>query len=622
MLAPDNRTLYGEVLRPPAGYLLDQALATTYTLDFETALVVPATMAFHAAENRQDTLESPLALLEGLERLSSKIAIFCEAGRIKAMPKQGNRLTALLENTVTEVLAPRGGAFHPKLWVLRFAPIDTGPTFMRLALLSRNLTADQSWDLSLVLDGEETTKRNKANQPIMDLVAALPSLATGGGASAANRAISQSLTQSLSKTSWQHPEHILDISFAVNGITDAAWAPQMGRSVGIISPFVTDEALQALTEGAFEDQCYLWGRQDELSVLAPETLDKFEHVLVLDDMAETEDGEETTPDARTAHSRNSVPARGLHAKAFFTEHCYDRRWHTEVTIGSGNATRAALLPSKGDGTGTANVEVFATLSGLRRNLGRVQDQFSPDLIGRYLQDFMPHTSETTDTDAAVERTLDRLRKTLAQAGLTLRCSEVPGDRIALLLSSQTPLHVPETITLSVWPLIIGVDHSRTIRSLDQTDLPLCELALVDVTRWIGVRLEDKASGILQEFTLGTDLRDLPENRTAQILKSVIQNKSAFLNYIRLLLGDVSDAGKALMAAGSGGAGEGTFTTTQDRPLLEDLVRALSGDKKQLHEIERLMARLVDPDTGKSDVIPAEFQMLWASFRQVMESETT
>lgn len=107
-LDPENRALYAEILRAPAGYELDAAVATTYTLDFETALVVPATLAFHAAENRQETLDTPLALLEGLERLSERIAIFCEAGRIKAVPKGANRLTALLEDTVTEVTAPRG----------------------------------------------------------------------------------------------------------------------------------------------------------------------------------------------------------------------------------------------------------------------------------------------------------------------------------------------------------------------------------------------------------------------------------------------------------------------------------------------------------------------------------
>lgn len=58
-LDPENRALYAEILRAPGGFDLDAAVATTYTLDFETALVVPATLAFHAAENRQETLDTP-----------------------------------------------------------------------------------------------------------------------------------------------------------------------------------------------------------------------------------------------------------------------------------------------------------------------------------------------------------------------------------------------------------------------------------------------------------------------------------------------------------------------------------------------------------------------------------
>ena len=37
MLAPDNRALLLDALRPPPGYSLDRAVATTFTLDLETA---------------------------------------------------------------------------------------------------------------------------------------------------------------------------------------------------------------------------------------------------------------------------------------------------------------------------------------------------------------------------------------------------------------------------------------------------------------------------------------------------------------------------------------------------------------------------------------------------------
>jgi len=141
-----------------------------------------------------------------------------------------------------------------------------------------------------------------------------------------------------------------------------------------------------------------------------------------------------------------------------------------------------------------------------------------------------------------------------------------------------------------------------------------------VTRWIGVRIVDEATGLEQHFTLGTDIIDLPDARTAEILRALIENREKFLQYIRLLLGDVSEAAKALFAAGQGGSLAGTFSSGRDAPILEDMVRALAGDGRQLRDIERLVTRLSDPDTGQSDVIPEEFLHLWETFRAVMPEE--
>ena len=132
-LHPDVRSLYGGSLRPPPGTVFDAGVATTFTLDIETALAVPVTLALFASEDRDELLKSPLALLEGLERTADRLAIFCEAGRIQAQPAPQSRLCTLLERLITEVAAPRGGSFHPKLWVLRYRPLETGePTRIRL----------------------------------------------------------------------------------------------------------------------------------------------------------------------------------------------------------------------------------------------------------------------------------------------------------------------------------------------------------------------------------------------------------------------------------------------------------------------------------------------------------
>ncbi|MCV2890664.1 phospholipase D family protein [Ruegeria aquimaris] len=599
-LDPENRALYGEILRPPAGCEVDAAVATTYTLDFETALVVPATLAFHAAETRAQTLDTPLALLEGLERLASRIAIFCEAGRIRAMPKEGNRLTALLEETVTEVLAPEGGAFHPKLWLLRFRPVTgEGPARLRLALLSRNLTTDTSWDMSLCLDGAVGEANINGNAPLVTLLTELPNLASGRPTPTRVKTMVASLATDLARAEWEYPENIRKICFAVNGLGGKVWKPRVGRTLGIVSPFVTDGALSALSARVLPENAILLGRSEEMALLKPETLARFEQCLTLDEMAETEDGEETED------AQGPVPAHGLHAKVFLTEN----HSSTEITIGSGNATTAALI----DGS---NVEVFATLSGYTRHLGTVADQLAEDLLGRFLRPFrQDHTPETPGEDAAARR-LDLLRRKLAEAAPELRCVET-GELVRLHLSTGTPVHLPDGITLSVWPLMAGRMHATSLPLVDCAERALMPLPLRDVTRWIGVLLRDEETGLEQSFTLGTTLKDLPDRRSSEILRSFIENRETFLRYIRLLLGDVSAATQALFAAGKGGKLDGVFGTERDSPILEDMVRALSGDGRQLRDIERLVRRLAGPDSDETDVIPREFLTLWETFRQVL-----
>lgn len=179
-LDPETRLLYGESLQAPPGHRFDGGVATTFSMDFETALAVPVSLALFAAENRDEILSHPIALLEGAERIAGRLAVYVDAGQIHAQSGLGNRLCSLLERTVVEVQAPRGGSFHPKLWALRFSPLlGDGPTLMRLLILSRNLTRDRSWDAIVSLDGERGRRPVAANNALRDLVAALPGMAVG-----------------------------------------------------------------------------------------------------------------------------------------------------------------------------------------------------------------------------------------------------------------------------------------------------------------------------------------------------------------------------------------------------------------------------------------------------------
>lgn len=70
---PENRELYTTLMRSPDGYRFDHAVATTYSLDFETALAIPIAVVFRDAENRDEMMRSPLALLQSVEWMAGRI---------------------------------------------------------------------------------------------------------------------------------------------------------------------------------------------------------------------------------------------------------------------------------------------------------------------------------------------------------------------------------------------------------------------------------------------------------------------------------------------------------------------------------------------------------------------
>lgn len=128
MLAPDDRAVLLDLLRPPPDMKLDVAVATTFTLDLEAALVAPlAFVAFDVAGPGD-----PIAVLEAVRSVASRLTVFCQAGETRA-PHTASDLFAFLEPVVHEVRRPRTGhLFHPKLWLLRYVGVDDSESIRML----------------------------------------------------------------------------------------------------------------------------------------------------------------------------------------------------------------------------------------------------------------------------------------------------------------------------------------------------------------------------------------------------------------------------------------------------------------------------------------------------------
>ncbi|MEQ1713461.1 MAG: phospholipase D family protein, partial [Hyphomicrobium sp.] len=402
-----------------------------------------------AAENRDSILKHPLALLEGAERIAGRLVVFADAGHLHAQSRPHSRLCTLLERIIVEVAAPRDGAFHPKMWALRYRPTRAEePTLLRLLVLSRNLTRDRSWDISLRLDGELTRRPDSKNRPLFDLLTRLPDLAVAGISDEA-RALTAEIAEGVRRAKWTMPDGFEDVTFALNGFGGKIWQPAACARLGVISPFCDTDALKLLAGLPTAEKPIIISRPDQLACVDTATLDSFERVSVLDEMAVTEDGEEVS----------ASELQGLHAKAFIAE----IGWDTILTIGSGNATRPALISGN-------NVELFASLQGKRSRVGSIEQIMGSKGFGRLTRAFV--ASELDPVDPAVvtaEALLDDARRALCRGALRLRCERLEREDAGehpwrVLLTPSGPVSLKGIGSLSAWPITRGDGHACEVLS--------------------------------------------------------------------------------------------------------------------------------------------------------------
>ena len=604
-LDPENRLLYGESLQAPPGYRFDAGVATTFSLDFETALAVPVSLALFAADNRDEILQHPIALLEGAERISGRLAVFAEAGQIHAGLAQQSRLCSLLEKVIVEVQAPGEGSFHPKIWALRFKPLDEeGDDLLRVLVLSRNLTRDRSWDIAVRLDGRRTRQPKAQNRPLYALLSALPDLAVSPVPDE-QRALTMELAEDMRFAEWALPDACEKFEFAVNGLGGRPWQPPECTRIGVVSPFCDDAALSMLAGKARRSAEVLISRPDQLASIAAETLDDFEYVAVMDEMAEREDGEEAVSSA----------LEGLHAKIIVAEHS----WDTRLTLGSGNATTPAFISGR-------NVEFFITFTGKTSKLGSIETILGENGFGRLTRAYDPGELAAADaSERAAERVLLIARRALARGCLSIRCeadaTEGPGNWRMWLVPPAGGIALADINRVRVWPITRGEGHARNAQaSLEAGEaLDLGVVPLADVTRFLAIEMKERATGQSILFSTGLPIEGLPAERDAAIMRSVINDRKTFLRYLRLLLTALGDPFAAALAADGSGSGAGwAMAVADDEPLLEELVRALCAKDGRLNAVDRLMTRLTESNVEGADPIPEEFRVLWQTFRAVLE----
>lgn len=567
MLPPDSRAVLRELLRPPAGTRLKQAVGTTFTVDLVSALVVPVSFAARDLGEQPD----PIGVMEAVRACVDRVDVFYQAGHA-LVPQQASDLMAFLEPMLHAVRAPRPGRlFHPKIWLLKYIDSDDEISY-RLICSTRNLTADRSWDAVISLDGWAGTRRDPGNEPIRQFVNALPALSTPTVTPERLTRI-HALAEEIRRAEWEGPEDASAVVFHALGLTRRNELPDFsGYRRLVVSPFIDDAGL-AIVAPPTERGTVIVARPEHLNQLTSLTSDIDVRALsVLGDIGE----ESTTSDLG-----------GLHAKITIVE----RNRSAYMFVGSANATHAAY-----DG----NVEFLVEIVRGAAKYG-VDAHLSPESgFGALLEEYVPQPHES-DLEAERRFQLRDLLRRIAELPWTVtvdRSSEANN----LSVDSNKPL--PSTDAALVLELLTRRGETSKLVAGAAVTAGFTSVIPADITPFLVVIAT--ADGVSESTVIPAALVGDPAGRLDAVLARQVDTPEKFLRFLLLLLG--LDSQGQFAGEGSGGLGAWTGGSAS-QGLFELLARALADQPASLEDLDRLVQRLRATEAGRS-VMPEGFEALW------------
>lgn len=584
-----QRSAFTDALRPPSGYVLGACIGTTYSLDFE--LFTAVLLAFVGADV-EEPLNNATVVLTTVARLRSRLRVFVNGGSLHP-PATSNRLFALYDR----LLRPKtmeSGAFHPKVWALRFDPVarperrGVEPIY-RLLAASRNVTDSGCWELGAIFEGARRTGTQKF----------------GSEVSAFCRKVAAA--RDLPKPLWKLIEELKNVEFAspreaAKGLrfdwqwpTDRVLMNRLPRAMSrvlLISPFVRAEFLKRLCDRTVA--LTLVSTQDELDQLSDEAYARLADARVFVVSADAED---------------DVPSLDLHAKLL----AWEADGESETMIGSANAT------GPGWGCGS-NVNCEAMVS-LRPGLGIdavVKAFVSPakDQLQPWIETY-ERQPEVADTEKEVTKRLEHFKR-------LLRADRIRGEYDSTKKTLQ--LLAPSTAGAQGWPagmraeIIPLLQRDQAIRADYQliygSGAVFPEIDLEDVAAFAYIVISNERHKDIElpfvvqfELNLGAqDADDRDKAVNARLLEGV-DARGLLLDVLAGLPGGTSRS--VDRHRGGAQAGESLLR----RATIERILEACTADPSRVHEVEAVLAACGDAANMSA------FREFWTVFQESLEEES-
>lgn len=542
----NDRLSYSSLLRPEPGYTLDFALGMTYSLDLEALLGVPISLGL-MDEMDEKHLQSPLYVLEAIRRSTDRIALLCNADGIH-LPSKIQSVYSLLEHSVFPVdlvKSGQGGSFHPKLWVLKYTQ-EGCPSWIRLLVMSRNLTFDNSIDISASLQGKIGDAMIEKNRPLSDF------LRFAADFTGQKRKKVLSLADDVMQTAFEVSHPFEDYTFYPIGIPGYPGTenPLLGEKTDLfaVSPFLSEDVINKI--GDFNGSGTLITRK---SSVTPAILAAFDQVyMVKDQLCDNE----------------SHVNQDIHAKIYYAT----TKTGNDLYLGSANASHNAFH---------RNIEFLIRFRYKLWQMGykKFCKDFIPDQFCPYEK--ITHAPESQPEDPrkkAIEQALRAAVSALTEA----KVSHSSG-RYRITLTAHS-LNTTERII--VYPL-----QCRSAKQPLKEQTVFEALLLKELSEFYVLGVPEQP---VREVIVKVPTKGIPAGRDQEIYRSIINSREKFLRYLSFVLsgelaeGSVGEAEYLSVLPSSDGLYTGAHATSA---IYEQLLQVFHQHPEKIREISDIAKRL-------------------------------
>lgn len=626
MLNPRNKSehlIYGDVLTPPADYpVLEKAIATTYSLDISALVSCMVPLAFSDDVNSR-LFQNKVSTLTALRNLSEKLVVFCDPSQIKTLKTRNQEFAILLEKMIIPVMLKQVGdiypSFHPKMWLLQFTNEKKEHSY-RLIVLSRNISYDRCYDISLVLEsftekrGKGATERSfKKTKAILDY---LQYLKTVSEISQEQLKIINDLIKQMEKeqVGFKVDNSIFDeddwdiYPFYENTFRKAGKLFEKTvlknkegyKKILVMSPFLSKETLTSLQKALLkknssEKRIKLITRQDSINGIDANNYSYIDfYVLnpnaITGETTKINDDLEVEQEEQNKESISSEEKlHDIHAKIFLTESKDEK----ELFVGSANATNSAFK---------WNNELLIRLGTSHSSM--TVDKFFKDLNTEKENMFVPAELKLTESeDLTNQKEIESAVRKISHINAKGEVIQVE-DKYSIKISFDSNPQI-DGINIMISPISAKIfkeiKPEILFENLDLSNISEFYLLIAEKENTKGT------AHIERLIKIPTD--NIPyEERDRILINQIIKDKETFTEYITLLLSSDSISTKLELNELKQTSSTWKITNTQ-MPLYETLLKASVSNPKAVLSLQKDLELIKNPE-----VISEDFKKLYNEFK--------